>query len=339
MTNFSSFWSDLEAPKEGRTPRIAFTDATDSRILHAVNEIIKKKLAHPLLVGNPEKISAACASAGLKEPEPDTVVGPPQGTEKEKLAQILLEKQKKLHLTIDEALRQLEDPLYQGIGMLLDNRVDGLIGGCTRPTSDIVRAAIQCVGPGTGQHLISGHFLIESQNRSTGDQTPFLFADCAVVPEPSPRALAAIALGAAEAYRFFTGQAARVALLSFSTRGSAQHPLVDRIKEALSIIKKQDPSIVVDGELQVDAVLDLKVAKIKKAEDSPVAGRANVLVFPTLEAGNIGYKLVQRFSNSRIAGPLLWGLKKPMSDLSRGCTVQEITDTTLCVSAMIRGLN
>jgi phosphate acetyltransferase len=240
---------------------------------------------------------------------------------------------------LDQAFQQLDDPLYLGVGLLMDNRIEGLIAGATRPTADIVRAAIQCIGPKTNQRLISGHFLIESENRSAKDQTPFLFADCAVIPEPSPRALAAIALGAAASYLFFTGKPARVALLSFSTRGSAKHELVDRIKEALTLIRGQDPSLIVDGELQVDAALDSHVAKLKHAEDSPVAGQANVFVFPTLEAGNIGYKLVQRFSNCRVAGPFLWGLDKPMSDLSRGCTVQEVTDTARCVSAMIQGMN
>ena len=236
-------------------------------------------------------------------------------------------------------LEQLKDPLYRGLVLLLRNEVQGLIGGSTRPTADIVKAAIHCIGPRIGQHLISGHFLIEAENRSSFDQTPFLFADCAVVPEPSARTLAAIAIGAATSYHFFTGHAPRIALLSFSTRGSATHPLVDRIREALTLIRKQEPTLIVDGEIQVDAALDAGVAAIKKAQDSPVAGKTNVFVFPTLEAGNIGYKLVQRFSNARVAGPLLWGLAKPMSDLSRGCTVQEITDTAMCVSTLARGLN
>jgi phosphate acetyltransferase len=247
----------------------------------------------------------------------------------------LLEKQKKNNLTHDDVLKQLDDPLYQAIGYLLAGEVDGLIAGSLRPTADVVKAAIQCIGVGTKERFIAGHFLIETEARASADSTPILFADCAVMPEPSVRALAAIALGAAHSYQFFTGMPPRVALLSFSTRGSATHPLVDRLKETVELIRKQDPSLLVDGELQVDAALDPDVAKIKKASDSPVAGRANVFVFPTLEAGNIGYKLVQRFSNARIAGPLLWGLSKPVSDLSRGCTVQEVTDTARCVSAMI----
>jgi len=223
--------------------------------------------------------------------------------------------------------------------MLLDHRADGMIAGSLRPTADIVRAAIQCIGPKAGQRFVAGHFLIETEKLQTADNTPFLFADCAVMPEPSPRALATIAIGAADSYRFFTGKVPRVALLSFSTRGSAEHELVNRIRDAVKIIRGEKPDMDVDGELQLDAAIDSNVAKIKHATDSSVTGRANVFVFPTLEAGNVGYKLVQRFGNARIAGPLLWGLDKPVSDLSRGCTVDEISDTAFCVSAMTRGVN
>jgi phosphate acetyltransferase len=151
--------------------------------------------------------------------------------------------------------------------------------------------------------------------------------------------LAHTATQAAHSYEFFTGQKARVAFLSFSTRGSAAHELVDRIREAVEMVRKASPTIAVDGELQADAALDAPVAKIKRADPSDVAGRANVLIFPTLEAGNIGYKLIQRFSRTRVAGPLLWGLAKPASDLSRGCTVDEVVDSALCVAKMARSLN
>lgn len=306
----SPFWSSLRPKNDGILPKIAFSDSTDPRILEATRQIAASRIAEPRLM---DKLA---------------------DKDRNRLADILLEKQKKLNLTRDAVLKQLDDPLYQGIGFLLAGDVDGLIAGSTRPTADVVKAAIQCIGVGSKERFIAGHFLIETENRVSADNTPILFADCAVMPEPSVRALAAIALGAAHSYQFFTGKPPRVALLSFSTRGSADHPLVDRLKEAVEIIRRQDPSLLVDGEIQVDAALDPDVAVIKKAADSPVAGKANVFVFPTLEAGNIGYKLVQRFSKARIAGPLLWGLDKPMSDLSRGCTVQEVTDTALCVSAM-----
>jgi phosphate acetyltransferase len=217
--------------------------------------------------------------------------------------------------------------------------VAGLVGGATCPTSDVVRAALRCVGAKPAVKLVSGQFLLETEDRHAHDGMPYLFADCAVSPEPSSRVLAHSAVQAARSYTFFTGQKARVAFLSFSTRGSAEHPLVDRIREAVALVRKSNPELTVDGELQADAALDAQVAKIKKAGDSAVAGKANVLIFPTLEAGNIGYKLIQRFAVARVAGPLLWGLAKPASDLSRGCTVEEVIDSTLCVAKMARSLN
>lgn len=290
----------------------------------AVSEISRLKIARPRLIGNRTQIEDAYHNAKLAKPL-DDIIAPELG---------LSEIQTHIKKTIGI---QHSDSLYQGIAMLLANKLQGLVGGSLRPTADIVKAAIQCIGPKEGHRLISGHFFIESENLKTSDGTPFLFADCAVVPEPSARSLAAIAIGAAASYRFFTKTEPKVALLSFSTRDSAVHRLVDRIKEAVALIRKQEPQLIIDGEIQLDTALDRDIAKIKKAEDSPISGRSNVLVFPTLEAGNIGYKLVQRFSKTRIAGPLLWGLDKPMSDLSRGCTVQEIVDSTRCVADMARG--
>lgn len=305
----------------------------------AVDRISAERIATPILVGQPDQIARSRRDAGL--PPVDTALIAPlaDAARREKDAQLLFARQSKRGATMADVQAQLEDSLYQGIAMLLDNRADGMIAGSLRPTADIVRAALQCVGPRAGQRFVAGHFLIETDQLMTADKTPFLFADCAVMPEPSARALAAIAVGAAASYRFFTGQTPRVALLSFSTRGSAEHELVDRIREAARIIKGEHPDMLVDGEIQVDAALNVDVARIKKASDSEVAGRANVFVFPTLEAGNIGYKLVQRFGAARVAGPLLWGLDKPMSDLSRGCTADEVADTAFCVSAMTRGTN
>ncbi len=317
MEKFSSFWSHLRAKKEGRLPRIAFSDSTDPRIIQAARLIEDSQLAQPVLVD------------GSKVTPPDSA----------RYKDLLLQKQSRFKISEEEVSHQMKDSLYIGIALLLDGQVDGLVAGSLRPTADIVKAALKCVGPKEGQRMISGQFFIESTNLASAESTPFLFADCAVVPEPSPQSLALIARSAADSYRFFTGKTPRVALLSFSTRGSAEHPLVDRLRQALAIIRKQDPSLIVDGEIQADAALDTAVAALKKASDSPLEGKANVFIFPTLEAGNISYKLIQRFSKVRIAGPLLWGLNRPMSDLSRGCTVEEIIDTAMCVSTMATGMN
>jgi phosphate acetyltransferase len=318
-------------------PRIGFTDGADARVLEACGQLEEQKLATPVVIGSTSEIEATCRLKNV--PRPRQMMDGGSAEKRQKLAQVMADRQAKDNLTLEAALQQLTDPLYLGVALLLEGEVDGLIAGSLRPTADVVKAALKCVGPAAGQRLISGHFLMETDHRHTAQNTPFLFADCAVVPEPSPRTLAAIAISAAASYRFFTGQVPRVALLSFSTRGSADHPLVDRIREAVQLVRKQAPDLIIDGELQVDAALDSTVAAIKGASDSQVTGQANVFVFPTLEAGNIGYKLIQRFGKARIAGPLLWGLNRPMSDLSRGCTVEEIVDTARCVSSMIRGVN
>lgn len=318
MSPTSSFWSELEHKQSDFTPRIALCDYADERVMKSANEISQKKIAKPILID--QRLMSNC-------------------DKRQVYLKILAEKQSARHLSLPDVEKQLTDSLYFAIAMLLNGDVEGVVAGSTRPTADVLKAALHCVGPKPNERFISGHFLIESEILSTQNQTPFLFADCAVIPEPSSRALAQVAISAANAYRFFTGKTPKVALLSFSTRGSAEHALVDRIQEALKIIHEQIPDLDVDGEVQVDAAVDHIVAEVKKAKDSPVCGQANVFVFPTLEAANIGYKLVQRFSKCRIAGPLLWGLRKPMSDLSRGCTVQEITDTVHCVVKMIRGMN
>ncbi len=315
MENFSPFWSQLHTKKSARVLKIAFSDSTDPRIIEAAQELKKLNLAEPLLLDR----------ASLKTSDLD------------RIKTILQDRQAKHKITDADLMAQLDDTLYLGIALLIEGKIDGLVSGSLRPTADVVKAALRCVGPKEGQRIISGQFLVESTELSTAEKTPFLFADCAVMPEPSAAALAAVAKAAADSYRFFTGKTPRVALLSFSTRGSADHPLVDRLKQAVALIKKQSPDLIVDGEIQADAALDITVAGIKKASDSPLQGQANVFVFPTLEAGNISYKLIQRFSKVRIAGPLLWGLNKPMSDLSRGCTVNEVIDTALCVSAMAEG--
>jgi phosphate acetyltransferase len=322
VQDLSPFWTSLKPPDGGALPRIAFTDSTDPRVRQAIQQITKDKLAHPYLIGASDQT------------DPTHTLVPKDNNEKKHLAQILLDKSKRQKPSLEEMESQLSDPLNMAIAYLFDGKIDGIIAGSLRPTAEIIQAALKFIGPAKGYRLVSGLFLLETDFRKTANNTPFLFADCAVSPDPSPRALATIALGAARAYRYFTTQAPRVAFLSFSTRRSADHPLIERIQEAVRITRKLGPDLVVDGEIQVDAALDTDVAKIKKAADSPLQGGANIFIFPNLEAGNIGYKLIQRFVRSRIAGPLLWGLGKPMSDLSRGCTVQEIIDTTLCIAKM-----
>jgi phosphate acetyltransferase len=322
----SPFWSSLTSPRSKGLPKIAFTDVSDKRVLEAAARLKAMRILSPILVGPTVEIQTYFQNWNLgkwdkNDCSPDFSAG-----EGMSYLEALNSKSK-------EPLN-FKDSLIQGIALLMAGKVDGLVAGSLRPTADVVKSVLHSVGPKPGTRFISGHFWMESMEKKTADGGPFLLADCAVMPEPSSHALANIAVEAARAYRFFMKKEPFVALLSFSTRGSAHHPLVDKIREAVEHCRKLDPNLNVDGDLQADAALDSVVAEIKNAGDSKVAGKANVLIFPNLEAGNIAYKLIQRFSKVKIAGPLLWGLKKPVSDLSRGCTVEEVVDTGAMVASM-----
>jgi len=335
VQELSSFWDRHKGKSFPKKQRIGFTDSADPRIIQAFLELAKTDHIEPFLIGDLESLASLKGEPALSAQS----LLVPSSQEHKNMVELLTKKQERFKVSATDVESQLKDSLYQGIGFLLLNKLDGLISGSLRPTGDVVKAAIRCIGSQPGVKFISGQFFIESNVCQTQNQTPFLFADCAVIPEPSPRALATLAKGAADSYHFFTKQKPCVTFLSFSTRHSAHHPLVDRIQQARALFAKQNPAITVDGEMQVDAALDSVVAQIKGAGDSPVAGKTNVFIFPTLESGNIGYKLIQRFSKARIAGPLMWGLQKPMSDLSRGCNVQEILDTTECVHDWVVGIN
>jgi len=219
----------------------------------------------------------------------------------------------------------LDDTLYYAAMMAREGKVDGLVAGASHTTADMVRSAIRCIGIDERITIISSCFIMAVPNCAYGDEGTFIFADCGVIPEPNSRQLACIALAASELGNKVLGFIPRIAMLSYSTRGSAKGRNIEKIVDALKILKEMSPDVLVDGEMQVDAAIVPEIAKIKYP-DSPLAGNANVLIFPNLEAGNIGYKLVERLGNARALGPLLLGVKKPASDLSRGCSVDDIVD-------------
>ncbi len=220
-----------------------------------------------------------------------------------------------------------QDTLYYSAMMTRDGKFDGLVAGASHTTPDMVRAAIRCIGVDERITLASSCFIMTVPSCEYGDQGTFIFADCGVIPDPNARQLSCIALAASELAGKVLGLVPRVAFLSYSTKGSARTKSADKIHEALANLKELAPDMLVDGELQVDAAIVPEVAQIK-FPDSPVGGRANVLIFPNLEAGNIGYKLTERLARARALGPLLLGLKKPASDLSRGCSAEDIADCT-----------
>jgi phosphate acetyltransferase len=233
-----------------------------------------------------------------------------------------------------DAVRKLftSDTLYYTAMMTSEGKFDGLVAGASHTTPDMVRASMRCLGIDERITIVSSCFIMDVPNCPYGDNGTFVFADCGVIPEPNGRQLACIALSAAEMASKVLGLEPRIAFLSYSTKGSAKTKSAEKIVEALGLLKEMAPKLLADGELQVDAAIVPEVAKIKYP-DSPVGGKANVLIFPNLEAGNIGYKLTQRMSGARAVGPLLLGLKKPSSDLSRGCITEDVVDC-VAVSAI-----
>ncbi len=225
------------------------------------------------------------------------------------------------NVTRTEAEQHVQDTLILGCLMLKAQEADGLIGGATRTTADTLRSVFSIVGLAPKTSSLFGFFFLEAR-----DGRLVLFADCAVTPEPSAKQLSQIGLGAAHAYQFFTGEEPRIAFLSFSTYGSAVHPQVDKVREALRLARGKEPSLLMEGEWQADTALDLFSARLKTAGTSPMAGRANVLIAPDLNCGNIAYKLVQRLGGCRAVGPVLWGTALPANDLSRGCSTEDILD-------------
>lgn len=225
-----------------------------------------------------------------------------------------------------EAVKKLfEDPMYYAAMLTREGKIDGFIAGATHTTPDVCRAAIHCVGIDERLSIASSCFIMVVPNCAFGDEGTFIFADCGVVPEPNSRQLACIALAAAELGQQVLGFVPRIAMLSYSTKGSAKGRSIEKIQEAMKTLKEMAPELLCDGELQVDAAIVPEIAKIKYP-DSPIGGRANVLIFPNLEAGNISYKIVERLARARAVGPLLMGLKRPCSDLSRGCSVEDVVD-------------
>ena len=310
--------------------KIVFPEGDDPRIIQAAFHIKEEGLAEPILLGNPVEIKASAEKAGLGTPTFD-IINPPDSPLLDEFSEMFYERRRHKGISPEAAREYVTDRAAFGAMMLTADLCDGYVAGAVRTTGDTVKAGIWCVGLQPGISVVSSFFLMVFPDKTWGEDGSMLYADCGVVPDPNPEQLADIAISTAENTRIHLETEPKVALLSFSTKGSADHPLVQKVQKAFHVLKDRNVDFEFDGELQGDSAIVPGVAE-KKAPGSPIAGMANTLIFPNLDAGNISYKLSQRLAGAQALGPILQGLAKPLNDLSRGCSVEDIINVAAITS-------
>ncbi len=317
--------------------KIVLPEGEEIRMIKAAEIIYKEGFAELVFLGNENKIRELASQNNVNFPETIEIIEPESSDKLNNYAEIYYELRKNKGMTLDQAQTLIKNPLYYAALMVHQNDADGLVAGSINATGDVFRPALQTIKTSPNVSIVSSSFIMVVPDCNYGEKGILLFADCALFPDPNSEELADIAIASANTAKVLVGVEPKVAMLSFSTKGSGKHALVDKVIEATEIVKKKAPNLKIDGELQADAALVPEIGN-RKAPGSSIAGQANVLIFPDLNAANIAYKLVERLANAEAIGPISQGMGKPVNDLSRGCSVEDIVNVVAITALQAQGI-